>query len=252
MPRLKTGWVKKQDIKPSVAPGDYKETTDKHEVTVTGGPCAAGRSGATSRADAGSDADTKPKARSRNRYYKETEAEKAERKRLKARKKFTPGFINKEGDIQMRHRRRQYENKLDRQSAGNEDIADKLLIKLTQETEAPLKTEMDPKELCEILGLKFVTKDDMVLRLFRSPLSVPVGSCFHIVDSYLDDPVELIQILNKTTLMFVFKTLSTGMVTTYIPTALREARKIEYLPKKPAPVSSGRKRRIQEARKGLA
>lgn len=94
------------------------------------------------------------------------------------------------------------------------------------------------KERCEALGLKFVPEDATVMRLFVDPFSVPKGTVFHIKDTYIDCDCELIQVLNKSRLMYVFRMLPGGGVTTYIESALREAAAVTH-----AGAAAGGKRR---------
>lgn len=83
--------------------------------------------------------------------------------------------------------------------------------------------------LCEILGLKFTTNNKMVLKLFTDPLSISKGSVFYIKDAYINGEVELVQILNKSCLMYVFKKLSSGNITTYTNVSLKDATDIRYV-----------------------
>lgn len=86
--------------------------------------------------------------------------------------------------------------------------------------------ETPKEELCQILGLKFTTSNEMVLRLFNDPFSVPTGTVFYIKDAYINGEVELVQILNKSRLMYVFKQLSSGNITTYTNVSLKDANDI--------------------------
>lgn len=87
----------------------------------------------------------------------------------------------------------------------------------------------DPEEICKMLGLKFSTTDEMVLMLFNAPLSLPWGCVFHIKDAYINCDCELVQVLNKMRLMYVFKKLPAGSITTYTVVSLKDADEITYV-----------------------
>ena len=86
-----------------------------------------------------------------------------------------------------------------------------------------------PEDVCKMLGLKFVTSNEMVLKLFNAPLSLPSGCVFYIKDAYIDCECELVQVLNKSRLMYVFKKLSDGCITTYTNVSLKDAEEINFI-----------------------
>lgn len=117
-----------------------------------------------------------------------------------------------------------------------EDMLKKISVKPEKQPNPPKESKQGtPKNvvsdegLCEIFGLKFTTNSKMVLKLFNDPFSIPKGSIFYIKDAYIDGEVELVQILNKSCLMYVFKQLASGNITTYTNISLKDATDIRYI-----------------------